>query len=87
MKNTTKSTLSLAAAVAVAGFTLTTPSADAALIDILGEGGGITASSDYYNEGNPGMWMTPGVIDGNGLVSSTEHSQIAGSASAGTYNM
>jgi hypothetical protein len=64
--------------LAIAGFILAlAPTAQAGIIDILGGGGGITASSDYYQADNPGMHMDTGVIDGNGLdVTGILHSKI-----------
>ena len=73
-------------AIAALSFALA-PAAQADIITVAG----ITASSDYYGDAlgqYPGMWMSPGVIDGNGLdVTGLLHSQIGGDNSAGASNM
>jgi hypothetical protein len=67
------------AAVAVVGFTLTTPSANAEVIDILGGGGGVTASSEITESGTGDgkLKRNPGnLIDGSGLITAEIHDMV-----------
>ena len=67
------------AAVAVVGFTLTTPSANAEVIDILGGGGGVTASSEITESGTGDgkLKRNPGnLVDGSGLITAEIHDMV-----------